>query len=273
MSRATPLINVMERAARKAAAPLIRDYGEVEQLQVSRKGPGDFVTEADRRTERILREELHRARPGFGFLLEESGAVAGSGESERWIVDPIDGTTNFLHGIPHFSISIAAERDGELVAGLILEPLRNELFWAERGAGAYVNRYRLRTSERGRLADAVLATGIPFGARPGRESFTAMLRAAMDRTAGVRRFGAASLDLAYVAAGRFEGFWEVGLSPWDVAAGIVIVREAGGMVSEIDGGADMLRGGSILATSQRLHNDIRALLREALGNSGLGIAD
>lgn len=273
MSRPTPLINVMEKAARRAATPLIRDYGEVEQLQVSRKGPGDFVSEADRRTESILREELHKARPGFGFLLEEAGAVAGESESECWIVDPIDGTTNFLHGIPHFAISIAVEREGELTAGLVLEPLRNELFWAERGVGAYVNRHRMRTSERGNLSDAVLATGIPFGNRPGRRSFAAMLGAAMERTAGVRRFGAAALDLAYVAAGRFEGFWEVGLAPWDVAAGIVLVREAGGMVSEIGGGSGMLHRRSILATSQRLHDDIRKLLNDSLRDSGLGLAD
>ncbi len=273
MSRPTALINVMEKAARRAATPLIRDYGEVEQLQVSRKGPGGFASEADRRTGSILRDELRKARPGFGFLPEESDAAAGGSESERWIVDPIDGTTNFLHGIPHFAISIAAEREGELVAGLVLEPLRNELFWAERGAGAYVNRRRMRTSERGSLSDAVLATGIPFGARPGRRSFAAMLRAAMERAAGIRRFGAASLDLAYVAAGRLEGFWEVGLPPRDVAAGIVLVREAGGMVSEIGGGPDMLHRRSILATSQRLHGDLRQLLNGALRDSGLGLAD
>ncbi len=273
MARPGPLINLMEKAARKAARPLMRDFGEVEQLQVSVKGPGDFVTEADRRTESILREELHKARPEFGFLMEEAGAVAGSGQDRRWIIDPIDGTTNFLHGIPHFAISIAAESEGELVAGLIFEPLRNEMFWAERGQGAYMNRYRLRASERGRLADALLATGIPFGARAGKKAFTTMLGAAMDRTAGVRRFGAASLDLAYVAAGRFDGFWEVGLSPWDVAAGIIIVRESGGMVSEIGGGSKMLHGNTILATNPRLYNDIRRLLTEAVQNRGLEFTD
>lgn len=274
MTLPSALINVMENAARKASRRLVRDFGEIEQLQVSRKGPGDFVTEADRRTEQILHDELHKARPGFGFLMEEGGVREGDSEAnERWIIDPIDGTTNFLHGIPHFAISIAAERDGELVAGMIYEPVRDELFWAARNEGAFLNRRRLRVSERRDMPDALLATGIPFGRRPGKKAFTAMLIAAMDQTAGVRRQGAASLDLAYVAAGRYEGFWEVALSPWDVAAGIVIVREAGGMVSEIDGRSNMLHGTSILATNQQLYDPIRKMLTGAVRAQNLKLTE
>tara|TARA_R110000868_G_scaffold1554_3_gene12475 strand:+ start:38063 stop:38884 length:822 start_codon:yes stop_codon:yes gene_type:complete len=273
MSLPTALINVMNNAARKASRLLMRDFGEVEQLQVSRKGPGDFVSEADRRTENILHEELHKARPGFGFLMEEGGAIEGENANERWIIDPIDGTTNFLHGIPHFAISIAVERDKELVAGIVYEPVRDEIFWAERNEGAFLNRRRLRVSERSDMADALIATGIPFGKRPGKKAFSAMLTAAMDKTAGVRRQGSAALDLAYVAAGRYEGFWEVGLSPWDIAGGIVIVREAGGLVSQIDGRDNMLYGDSILASNQRLYDPLRKLLTGAVRNEGLKLTD
>lgn len=266
MSRKSATINVMEAAARKAGRGLIRDFGEVEQLQVSQKGPADFVSEADRRADRILRAELAKARPAFGLLMEESGATPGSDDERTWIVDPLDGTTNFLHGIPHFAISIGLEERGEITAGVIYEPIRDELFWAEKGIGAYLNRRRIRVSSRGRLEDAVLATGVPVGARPGKEELLVTMKQVMDRTSGVRRFGSASLDLAYVAAGRYEGFWEYGLSPWDVAAGIVIVREAGGLVSEIDGGSGMLRGGSIVAANDRLHGPIRKLIHDAARN-------
>jgi myo-inositol-1(or 4)-monophosphatase len=254
----------MEKAARKAARGLVRDFGEVERLQVSIKGPADYVTTADHRAERTLREELAQARPSFGFLMEETGETVGAETENRWVVDPLDATTNFLHGIPHFCISIAHEHAGDPVAGVILDPLRDELFWAEKGIGAFVNDHRLRVSARKRLADAVLATGIPFGARPGKDEFVGALRRAMDETAGVRRMGSAALDLAYVAAGRYEGFWETGLSPWDVAAGVVLVREAGGFVTTIDGGDDMVYGGSILAANAALHDSIGKLLRAAM---------
>ncbi len=263
MALKSATINVMEAAARKAGRGLIRDFGEVEQLQVSRKGPADFVSEADRRADRILRAELSKARPSFGLLMEESGATPGSDDERRWIVDPLDGTTNFLHGIPHFAISIGLEERGEITAGVIYEPVRDELFWAEKGVGAYLNRRRIRVSSRGNLEDAVLATGFPFGARPGKQAFLAIIEPVMERTAGVRRFGSASLDLAYVAAGRYEGFWEVGLAPWDVAAGIVIVREAGGLVSEINGGAGMLLGESIVAANDSLFDPVRKLIHDA----------
>jgi myo-inositol-1(or 4)-monophosphatase len=260
----SPIINVMVNAARKAARGLVRDFGEVEQLQVSRKGPADFVSEADRRAESRLRVELVKARPRFGLLLEEAGEVAGEDASQRWIVDPLDGTTNFLHGLPHFAISIAHERDREIVAGVIYDPLRDEVFWAEKGAGAYLNTRRMRVSARRDLGDALLATGIPFGERPGKAEFVAALKAFMEATAGVRRFGSAALDLAYVAAGRYDGFWEVGLSPWDVAAGVILVREAGGFVTDLQDGPDMVYGGTILAANDHLHVPIGRALRRAM---------
>ncbi len=195
--------------------------------------------------------------------MEESGATAGSDDERLWIVDPLDGTTNFLHGIPHFAISIGLEERGEITAGVIYQPVGDELFWAEKGVGAYLNRRRIRVSSRGRLDDAVLATAIPVGGRPGKDAFLAVMRLAMEHTAGVRHFGSAALDMAYVAAGRYEGFWQYGLAPWDVAAGIVIVREAGGLVSEIDGGADMLRGESIVAANDSLHMRVRKLIHDA----------
>lgn len=263
MALRSATIHVMAGAALKAARSLVRDFGEVEQLQVSRKGPADFVSTADRHAEQVLIRELKKARPGFGFLIEESGEIAGSDSDRRWIVDPLDGTTNFLHGIPHFSISIALESEGDIVAGIVYDPLRDEMFWAEKGQGAYVNDRRIRVSARRALEDAVLATGIPFGARPGREEFMAAMPPMMAATAGVRRFGSASLDLAYVAAGRYDGFWEIGLEPWDVAAGIVLVREAGGFVSEIGGGRNMLRGGTILAANDHLHLHVGKILRGA----------
>ena len=255
-----PIINVMAEAARKASRGLLRDFGEVEQLQVSQKGPADYVTEADRRAEQVLRTELARARPDFGFLLEETGEVPGKDPAQRWIADPLDGTTNFLHGIPHFAISIAHETRDGIVAGVVYDPLRDETFWAARGVGAFVNNRRIRVSARRYLADAVLATGIPFGERPGKAAFRAALEPVMERTAGVRRFGTATLDLAYVAAGRFDGFWEAGLAPWDIAAGIILVREAGGFVTEIGGGRDPLYRGTILAANDHLHRPLSELL-------------
>jgi myo-inositol-1(or 4)-monophosphatase len=197
--------------------------------------------------------------------MEESGATAGKDGEQRWIVDPLDGTTNFLHGIPHFAISIALERAGEIVAALILDPIKDERFWAEKGLGAYLNDRRIRVSARSRLADALLATGIPFASHGDHRGFAEELTAIMPAVAGVRRLGAAALDLAYVAAGRYEGFWERGLSPWDLAAGILIVREAGGYVSEIEGGSDMLASGSVLAANDRLHGEIAALLARGAG--------
>jgi myo-inositol-1(or 4)-monophosphatase len=260
MPTRSAVINVMVRAADKAARGLKRGFGEVEQLQVSVKGPADFVSQADIRAERIIRDELKRARPGFGFLMEESGEIAGEDPHHRWVVDPLDGTTNFLHGIPHFAISIALESKGEVTAGVILDPIKDELFWAEKGGGAYLNDRRLRVSARKQIAHALLATGIPFSEHGDHDRFLAELRRVMPAVSGVRRLGAAALDLAYVAAGRYDGFWERGLSPWDFAAGIVLVREAGGFVSEIDGAPVRSDSHSLLACNAALGNAVRDLL-------------
>src|SRR5579864_4910930 len=248
MAVRSPLINVMVKAAEKAARGLVRDFGEVEQLQVSRKGPADFVSQADLRAERTIRAELERARPGYGFLMEESAVEPGDGQ-HRWIVDPLDGTSNFLHGIPHFAISIALERDGDIVAGVIYEPVRDEMFWAEKGGGAYLNDRRLRVSGRRQLSDALIGTGMPFAGRGDLETYLGTLAAVMPVTAGVRRAGAAALDLAYVAAGRLDGFWEFGLQPWDIAAGILLVREAGGYITDLAGGHGMIETGDVLAAN------------------------
>jgi myo-inositol-1(or 4)-monophosphatase len=264
MAGRSPVINVMAGAALKAARALKRDFGEVEQLQVSVKGPSDFVSTADLNAERTLKTELMRARPGYGLLLEEGGATEGTDPHHRWIVDPLDGTTNFLHGIPHFAISIALERDGEIVAGIVYDPTRDEMFWAEKGVGAYVNEHRLRVSARRSLGDAVIGTGIPFRGRGDHPSYLATLGAVMGATAGVRRLGAAALDLAYVAAGRYDGFWEFGLSAWDLAAGILLIREAGGYVSDLAGGHDMLGSGDVIAANSHLHLPLAALVKDTM---------
>jgi len=257
-------INVMTAAALKASRGLKRDFGEVEQLQVSMKGPADFVSNADLKAEKLVRAELSKARPGYGFLMEESGESRGSDARHRWIVDPLDGTTNFLHGIPHFAISIALERDGDIVAGVIYDPTRDEMFWAEKGAGAYVNEHRLRVSARRGLGDAVIGTGIPFRGRGDHPSYLAALGAVMSAPAGARRLGAAAPDPAYVAAGRYDGFWEFGLSPWDIAAGLLLIREAGGYVSDLTGGHDMLASGDIIAANDHLHLPLAALIKDAM---------
>lgn len=253
----------MERAARKAARKLLHDLGEVEQLQVSRKGPADFVSTADLQAEKTLREELSRARPDFGFILEEGGRVEAPDGDSYWIIDPLDGTTNFLHGIPHFAISIALMQRGEVQAGVILEPVRDELFYAEKGKGAFMNDRRLRVSGRTKMADSLLATGIPYMGKPGHDTLLAELRALTDNVSGIRRLGVASLDLAYVAAGRFEGFWERGLKQWDMAAGIVVVREAGGLVTDIGGGRKMLETGNIVAANTAIHAPLLKALKQA----------
>jgi myo-inositol-1(or 4)-monophosphatase len=220
---------------------------------VSRKGPGDFVTNADLRAEKILFEELQTARPGYGFLLEEGGEIEGTDKTHKWIVDPLDGTTNFMHGIPHFAISIALERDTKLVAGVIYNPITDELFSAERGSGAFYNHGRLRVAGRTDLSDAVLACGAPHGERAGRDEFIEEMQTLLPKVAGVRRFGAASLDLAYVAAGRVDGFWERGLAPWDIAAGVVLVREAGGLVSDETNRNRFMETGTVVAANEAIH--------------------
>ena len=256
-------INVMDQAARKAARHLIRDFGEVEQLQVSIKGPGDFVSAADRRVEKILREELAKARPNFGFLLEESGEIP-SKDGHRWIIDPLDGTTNFLHGIPHFAISIGLEWHGDIIAGLVYDPLKDETFVAEKGAGAFLNDRRLRVSRRADLERSMIGTGIPVLNWAGRQKgYAQQLEQVVDKVAGVRRLGTASLDLAYVAAGRFDGFWEYGLKPWDIAAGIILVREAGGLTSFLEGEQPWSEPGTLVVGNADIHPKLIKLLNVA----------
>lgn len=259
------LITVMINAVMKTARGLRRDFGEVEKLQVSEKGPGDFVSLADKRAEQTLLEELMRVRPGFGFLGEEGGKVLGDGH-HRFIVDPLDGTTNFLHGIPHFAISVALEKDGEIVAGVIYEPIGDELYWAEKGKGAFLDTvstksHRLRVSGRRQLGNSLIGTGIPFRGRGDHPAYLAQLEAVMGQTAGVRRQGSAALDLAFVAAGRLDGFWENGLSPWDIAAGVLMVKEAGGFLSEIGGKPHRLDSPNILAANGHLGGPLSRLLR------------
>jgi myo-inositol-1(or 4)-monophosphatase len=258
-------ITVMIRAAFAAAKTLKRDFGEVENLQVSEKGPGDFVSRADIMAERTLRKELERTRPEYGFLGEEGGETKGDGRN-RWIADPLDGTTNFLHGVPHFAISLALERDGEVIAGVIYQPISDELFWAEKGNGAFIDTpnarsRRLRVSGRKEPARALVGTGIPHLGKGNHSTYVKKLEAVMGKTAGVRRWGAAALDLAFVAAGRYDAFFEYGLAPWDVAAGILMVREAGGLVNETGGGAYALgTSTSILATNAGLRDAMVEIL-------------
>lgn len=240
--RLSPHMTVMQNAAQKAARSLLRDFNEVEMLQVSIKGPGDFVSQADLKAESIIRTELEKARPGYAFLMEESGASGSDNWSWRWVVDPLDGTTNFLHGIPHWAISIGLQKrdeqgNVEIVSGLVYNPVANEMFWAEKGIGAFLNERRLRVSARRDMSQALFATGIPFAISntEKRQKFIQILQSLMPQIAGIRRYGAAALDLAWVAAGRYEGFWEMDLKPWDVAAGILLVREAGGLVADPQG--------------------------------------
>jgi myo-inositol-1(or 4)-monophosphatase len=257
------LLNVMIAAARKAARTLKRDFGEVEHLQVSLKGPANFVTAADRRAEETLLAELRKARPGYGFLGEEGGQREGSDQTNTWIVDPLDGTTNFLHGIPQFAISIGLERSGAIVAGVIYNPVTDELFTAERGKGAFLNDRRMRVAARQRLIDAVVACGLPHHGRGDLALGLRELAAVQDNVAGLRRFGAAALDLAYVAAGRLDGYWERNLSPWDMAAGMLLVREAGGFVTDLDGGDAMFAKRHIVAGNEPVHRELLALLKPA----------
>ena len=258
------IINVMVQAATKAGRSLSRDFGEVQNLQVSLKGPGDFVSQADKRAEEIVHTELSRSRPNYSFLMEESGAIAGSDSQHRFIIDPLDGTTNFLHGIPIFAVSIGLERQGQIVAGVIYNPAMDELYTAERGGGAFLNDRRLRVGARRKLSDCVIGTGVPHLGRGHHGNFLIEMRHVMAEVAGVRRMGAAALDLAYVAAGRLDGFWESGLSPWDMAAGILMIREAGGFVSDAEGGTDMLEKGSIVAGNEIIQKTLLQTIRKPL---------
>lgn len=247
------LLNVMVQAAFKAGKSLSRDFGEVQNLQVSVKGPSDYVSQADRKAEKIVKDELLKARPTYGFLGEESDEIKGTDGAHRWIVDPLDGTTNFLHGIPQFAVSIALERNSEIVAAVVFNPATDELYTAEKGGGAFLNDRRLRVAARKELSDSVITCGVPHLGRGNHGKFLVELRHVMGEVAGIRRFGAASLDLAYVAAGRCDGYWETGLAAWDIAAGILLIKEAGGWVSDFDGKTNMMETGSVVAGNEYIH--------------------
>jgi myo-inositol-1(or 4)-monophosphatase len=258
------LMNVMTAAVLKAGRGLKRDFGEVENLQVSVKGPGDFVTAADKKAEKTLFEELSRARPGYSFLMEEGGAVEGSDKSHTWHIDPLDGTSNFLHGIPIFAVSVGLEREGQMVAGIVYNPASDDIFIAEKGQGAYHNNRRMRVAARRTLGESMVACGIPPLAGIERHArFKTELAAVMAKTGNIRRLGAASIDLAMVAAGRCDGYWERGIQPWDIAAGVVLVREAGGFVTDLSGGSEMLARGEICAGNEAIHRQLLDLLRKA----------
>lgn len=255
-------LNLMIKAARKAGRSLVKDFREVENLQVSLKGAGDFVSRADVTAERIIRNELMGARPTYGWLGEESGETAGQDPTRRWIVDPLDGTTNFLHGLPHWAVSIALEHKGEIVAAVVFDPAKDEMYWAEKGQGAWMNEARIRVSGRRQMAEAVFATGVPFGTRKTLPATLRDLARLMPACAGVRRWGSAALDLAYVAAGRYDGFWERELGAWDMAAGLLLVREAGGFVGAVREGRDIFETGSVVAANSDLFQPLADLLRE-----------
>jgi myo-inositol-1(or 4)-monophosphatase len=274
MSAISGLMRVMEKAARKAGQRLRRDFGEVEHLQVSRKGPADFVSKADQAAERTLWDELRAARPGWGFVLEEGGTIEGEPGKPRFIIDPLDGTSNFLHGIPHFAISIAVQEPtldgkgwGEVTAGIVYQPITDESFWAEKSRGAWLQDRRLRVSARRHLDEALIATGIPFAGRGDMGEWTRIYHELGPRVAGIRRHGSAALDLAWVAAGRFDGFWESALQPWDTAAGCLLVREAGGFVSDYRGRSQPICDETVLAGNDALHSKLHKLVVGAIKTS------
>ena len=255
------LLNVMIKAARRAGRSLKRDLGEIENLQVSLKGPANFVSLADRRAEEMLYEDLAKARPGYGFIGEEGGSRPGDDKTHTWIVDPLDGTTNFLHGIPQFAISIGLQREGTIIAGVIYNPANDELYTAERGKGAFLNDQRIRVAGRRKLNECVVACGLPHIGRGDHELSRTEMSEIQNRVAGLRRFGAASLDMAFVAAGRLDGYWERGLKPWDIAAGQIIVREAGGIVSGIEGDDDPLKTGNVVCGNEFVHAELVKMLK------------
>ena len=254
-------LNVMIQAARKAGRSLVKDFREVENLQVSSKGAGDFVSRADIAAEEIIRNELMEARPNYGWVGEESDAVEGKDPTRRWIVDPLDGTTNFLHGLPHWAVSIALEHKGELVSAVVFDPAKDEMFFAEKGQGAWLNDSRLRVSDRRTMIEAVFSTGLPFGGRPDLPATLQDLARLLPMTAGVRRFGAAALDLAYVAAGRYDGYWERGLNAWDIAAGLLIVREAGGFTEGIAPDTDPVETGDLIVANADIFDAFAKVIR------------
>jgi myo-inositol-1(or 4)-monophosphatase len=261
--KSSALINVMVQAAFKAGKGLKRDFGEVEHLQISLKGPADFVSLADKRSEKVLYEELMKVRPGYGFIGEEGGTIEGADKSHTWHVDPLDGTSNFLHAIPYFNISIGLEREGQMVAGVVYNPIMEEVYFAEKGSGAYMNDRRLRVSARKDPASSLVICGLPHLGRGDHVQFRRELTLVQERYSSLRRFGACALDLCAVAAGRADAFWERGLSSWDLAAGMVIVREAGGTITDCNGDSDPVKSRDILAGNEAIHRDVLSLLRRA----------
>jgi myo-inositol-1(or 4)-monophosphatase len=261
MSQASANLNVMIKAARKAGRSLVKDFGEVEKLQVSMKGAGDFVSKADLKAEEIIREELTEARPNYGWMAEESDEVKGADPTRRWIVDPLDGTTNYLHGLPHWAVSIGLEHKGEVVAAVVYDPIKDEMFTAEKGAGCWMNDQRMRVSGRRKMIEMIFATGLPFGGRADLPDTLQDLARLLPACAGVRRWGAAALDLAYVAAGRYDGFWERNLKPWDMAAGLLLVREAGGLIEPLEKGGDIMRDGHLLAANEQAFDAFAKVIR------------
>lgn len=255
-------LNVMIKAARKAGRSLAKDFREVENLQVSRKGPGDFVSKADIAAEAILKEELMGARPTYGWMAEEGGETPGEDPTRRWIVDPLDGTTNFLHGLPHWAVSIALEHKGKVIAGVIYDPTKDELFFAEKGAGAWMNESRIRTSGRNRLIESIFATGLPFAGRADLPESLQDLARLLPACAGVRRFGSAALDMAYVASGRYDGFWERRLQPWDLAAGIIIVQEAGGLAEALNPTDNIVEAGEVICANEPIFESFAKVIRK-----------
>ncbi|WP_298836577.1 inositol monophosphatase family protein [uncultured Roseobacter sp.] len=255
-------LNIMIKAARKAGRSLVKDFREVENLQVSMKGAGDFVSRADLNAEKIIKEDLMGARPTYGWVGEESREEEGQDPTRRWIVDPLDGTTNYLHGLPHWAVSIALEHKGQVVAGVVFDPAKDEMFWAEKGAGAWMNDSRLRVSGRSRMIESVFATGLPFGGRGDLPDTLRELGRVLPGCAGVRRWGAAALDLAYVAAGRYDGYWERRLNAWDIAAGTIIVREAGGLIEPIDPSGNIIADGTVICANEALFSPLARLIRD-----------
>lgn len=267
MMSSSPILNVMVNAIQKAGRGLVRDFGEIEQLQVSRKSLGDFVSTADHRSEKILVEELKKARPDFGFLVEESGSIKGNDPESTWIIDPLDGTTNFLHGIPHFAISVALQKKGEVVAGVTFNPVTDEMYWAEKGGGAFLNQRRIRVSGRRTLEEALVAAATPYSKHGNSDHYISCYKRMVPVISGVRRTGSAALDLAYVGAGRFDGTMEINLSAWDLAAGSLIVREAGGYVCDFTGNQNPLdflkkceKTGTIISGNEPIFAELKALV-------------
>ncbi|MEO0912726.1 MAG: inositol monophosphatase family protein [Pseudomonadota bacterium] len=263
MSQASANLNIMIKAARKAARSLVRDFGEVENLQVSSKSAGDFVSRADIKAEEIIREELMEARPNYGWVGEESAEVKGADPTRRWLVDPLDGTTNFLHGMPHWAVSIALEHRGQIVAAVVYDPAKDEMFTAEKGSGAWLNDKRMRVSNRRDLIECVFATGVPFGGSPRLPALLRQVAKVAPTCAGIRRWGSAALDLAYVGAGRYDGYWEMGLNPWDIGAGLLLVTEAGGLLAPMAEEGDMLKGGGVIAGNAEVFERFRDMVRAA----------